>query len=417
MGLLRFNKGSIKLCPLPGTEEYVKKVAFWLAKNFLRELGENKNNIADSFYMDEDEIREMNQYNGTIEEFLASYMIGDFSYFSHRNGALEVSINGSVRRKDVYIFHTFSETNIVDFNKNSRKLNLSDQELLLYNTLDAFLEAKVEQVTVVEMNLGQARADRPKGRGSCNLRTFFRNITANGLDHLIVYQIHSIKSLIGIDTTKTSYDNLNGENLLKKYLLRENVKTVENFENVVKKDWIFSSVDAGGKEFAARFAKTFKTPLLVVDKRRNSLTNNIEEITILKPHDLSLEGKIVFVVDDMIDSGSSIVDVCRKYKEFGAKEVNVAIFFGLFSPPAEERLQALVKDGVLNRLIVTDLVKLDDDFYKRNPYIELVDTSYTTSRVIQRTNQGRSLEKYFAPFDAVEYLKTKVEVLDRSLFF
>ena len=151
--------------------------------------------------------------------------------------------------------------------------------------------------------------------------------------------------------------------------------------------------------------------------RRKSLTNNIEEITILKPHDLSLEGKIVFVVDDMIDSGSSIVDVCRKYKEFGAKEVNVAIFFGLFSPPAEERLQALVKDGVLNRLIVTDLVKLDDDFYKRNPYIELVDTSYTTSRVIQRTNQGRSLEKYFAPFDAVEYLKTKVEVLDRSLFF
>lgn len=409
MGLLRFNKGSIKLCPLPGTEEYVKKVARWLAKNFLKELGENKNNIADSFYMDDEDVKAMNQYAGSLEDFLTDYMIGDFSYFTHRNGAIEVSINGSVRRKDVYIFHTFSETSITDYNKNVKNLNFSDQELLLYNTLDAFLEAKVEQVTVFEMNLGQARADRPKGRGSCNLRTFFRNITANGLDHLIVYQIHSLKSLIGIDTTRTSYDNLNGGNLLKKYLLHAHVGTVENFENIVKKEWIFSSVDAGGKEFAARFTKTFLTPLLVVDKRRNSLTNNIDEITILKPQDLSLEGKTVFIVDDMIDSGGSIVDVCRKYKELGAKEVNVAVFFGLFSPPAEERLNLLVKEGILNKLIVTDLVKLDDDFYKRNPYIEIVDTSYTTSRVIQRTNQGRSLEKYFAPFDAVEYLKTKVE--------
>ncbi|HPO49758.1 MAG TPA: phosphoribosyltransferase family protein, partial [Spirochaetota bacterium] len=212
-----------------------------------------------------------------------------------------------------------------------------------------------------------------------------------------------------IDTTRTSYDNLNGGNLLKKYLLHAHVGTVENFENIIKKEWIFSSVDAGGKEFAARFTKTFLTPLLVVDKRRNSLTNNIDEITILKPQDLSLEGKTVFIVDDMIDSGGSIVDVCRKYKELGAKEVNVAVFFGLFSSPAEERLNLLVKEGILNKLIVTDLVKLDDDFYKRNPYIEIVDTSYTTSRVIQRTNQGRSLEKYFAPFDAVEYLKTKVE--------
>ncbi|HOV14905.1 MAG TPA: hypothetical protein PK771_11515, partial [Spirochaetota bacterium] len=150
MGLLRFNKGSIKLCPLPGTEEYVKKVARWLAKNFLKELGENRNNIADSFYMDDEDIKAMNQFSGSMEDFLAQYMIGDFSYFTHRNGAIEVSINGSVRRKDVYIFHTFSETDITDYNNNVKHLNLSDQELLLYNTLDAFLEAKVEQVTVFE---------------------------------------------------------------------------------------------------------------------------------------------------------------------------------------------------------------------------------------------------------------------------
>jgi len=271
------------------------------------------------------------------------------------------------------------------------------------------MEAKVEHVTLFEMNLGQARSEKPKGRGSCNLRTFFRNITANGADHLFVYQIHSNRSLIALDTTKTTYDNLSGESLLKKYLLRNLIKNVDYFRNIVQKEWIFSSVDAGGKQFAAQFSKSFNVPLLVVDKRRNALTNLIEEITVLKPESLSIEGKVVFVVDDMIDSGSSMIDVCRKYKSLGAKEVNVAVFYGIFSTPAEENLNLLRKEGVLNKMIVTDLVKHDKAFYERNPFIEVVDTSYTTSRVIQKTNQGNSLEKYFSNFDVEEYLRNKVE--------
>ena len=276
------------------------------------------------------------------------------------------------------------------------------------------MESKVDSIRIMELNLGQARSDRPKGRGSCNLRTFFRNITANGADHIIMYQIHSMKSLIGIDIRQTVYDNLRGEALLKKYILRNHVKTTVAFEEIVKKDWIFSSVDAGGKEFAASFSKSFQTPLVVVDKRRNSLTNNVEEVTILKPDYLSIEGKTVFIVDDMIDSGGSIVDVCKKYKELGAKEVNVAVVYGLFSPPAEERLSKLVKDGVLNKVIVTDLILHSDEFFARNPYIEVADTTYTTARVIQKTNQGRSLDKYFKPLDAIEYLATKVEPESKS---
>ena len=111
----------------------------------------------------------------------------------------------------------------------------------------------------------------------------------------------------------------------------------------------------------------------------------------------------------MIDSGGSIIDVCRKYRELGAKEVNVAVVYGLFADPAEERLQALYKEGVINRVIVTDLVLHDEDFYKRNPYIEIADTTYLTARVLQRTNMGRSLEKYFLPIDAEAYLRDKVE--------
>ena len=404
-----FTKGSIKIYPLPGTEEYVKKVVNWLSSFYVGYVKSKALDIADFFLMDEAEELEMKKNINNLEEYIANYITGKFQYFAHRNGALEVSIDSSARRKDVYVFHTSTDYNIIDYNGVERKLNLSDQEVLLYNTLDAFLEAKVDRVTLFEMNLGQARSDRPKGRGSCNLRTFFRNITANGANHLFTYQIHSNRSLIGIDNTRTTYDNLSGENLLKKYILRNHIRTIDYFRNVVQNDWIISSVDAGGKQFASKFAKAFKTPLLVVDKRRNSLTNLIEEITVLKPDTLSIEGKVVFIVDDMIDSGGSIIDVCKKYKELGAKEINVGVVYGLFSPPAEERLKKLYSEGSLNKLIVTDLVLHDNDFYKRNPYIEVADTSYTTARIIQKTNMGRSLEKYFIPLDAEDYLRNKVE--------
>jgi len=135
----------------------------------------------------------------------------------------------------------------------------------------------------------------------------------------------------------------------------------------------------------------------------------VEEITVLKPDSLSIEGKTVFIVDDMIDSGGSIMDVCKKYKELGAKEIIVAVVYGLFSPPAEDRLRELYNSKALNKVIVTDLALLDKSFYERNSFIEIADTSYTTARIIQKTNQGRSLEKYFLPLNAEEYLRTKVE--------
>lgn len=414
MGIIRQNRGPVRLYPLPGTEEYVKKLAKWFVINSLKEIRENGHSIADYFMMEDEDIKELEKHMNTeesLQEFLAAHITGTFRYFCHRNGAIEVSIGNSARTKDIYIFHTFSEADVVDFNGKERNLNLSDQELLLYNTLDAFLESKTEQLSIFELNLGQARSDRPKGRGSCNLRTFFRNITANGANHLFMYQIHSKKSLIGIDNTKTTYDNFSGESLLKKHILRNHVKTIDFFRKTVQEEWIVSSVDAGGKAFAAKFAKSFKAPLLVVDKRRNALTNEIDEITILKPESLSVKDKIVFIVDDMIDSGGSIVDVCRKYKELGAREINVAVVYGLFSPPAEERLNNLRKEGALNKVIVTNLVTPGKDFLDRNPFIEVADTTYSTARIIQRHNQGRSLEKYFLPINAEEYLLTKVENL------
>ena len=65
-----FTRGPIQLFALPGTEEYVKKVARWLAKNFLKEISNKKSKIAEYLYMNRDEEEDLERYKGDLEVFL-----------------------------------------------------------------------------------------------------------------------------------------------------------------------------------------------------------------------------------------------------------------------------------------------------------------------------------------------------------
>ena len=114
MSYTNFLKGPIQLYALPGTEDYVQRVARWIARDILAELKAKKIELVDYFLMEEQEIEEYKYFEGSKEDFLSKFLVGNFSYFVHRNGAIEVSINSSARKRDIYVFHTFSEAQILD---------------------------------------------------------------------------------------------------------------------------------------------------------------------------------------------------------------------------------------------------------------------------------------------------------------
>lgn len=83
-----FSRGPIKLYPLPGTEEYVAKVARWLAGNLLKEAEKQKADLAEILYLDEDEAAELDKHLSTREdtlEFIVNTLTGHFDYLDRKS--------------------------------------------------------------------------------------------------------------------------------------------------------------------------------------------------------------------------------------------------------------------------------------------------------------------------------------------
>jgi len=167
-------------------------------------------------------------------------------------------------------------------------------------------------------------------------------------------------------------------------------------DKIFKKDHLptFCSVDAGGESLARNYAKSFSGELIIAHKQRSYEKNNhVEQIRILS--DSPLQNKVVWVVDDMIDTGSSVVTLCEELKKRGVKAVHVAIVHSVFSPPALERLATLYDQGLLHRLITTDTLEPTKEVIEKLPFIEVVRTTRRTAEIILRLYDEESLSPFF----------------------
>ena len=208
-----------------------------------------------------------------------------------------------------------------------------------------------------------------------------------------------------LDPTLCAFDDIPALTLLKKYLCDTYIKTFDNLEQEVRKNWAFCSVDAGGEKLARVFANSFGTPLVVAHKQRDySKPNSVESINILSAE--PLEGKSLWIVDDMIDTGGSVEKLIRALSPLKPKNINIISAHALFSSPAVQKLEALSQEGLLNRLIVTDTVSCSN--YKQNiPGLEVVQSAELASRIIKAMINNESLSKLFRPFDAGIYLGSR----------
>jgi ribose-phosphate pyrophosphokinase len=179
---------------------------------------------------------------------------------------------------------------------------------------------------------------------------------------------------------------------------------MDTLEKTVRPKWAFCSVDAGGEKLAREFANAFGAPLVVAHKQRDySRSNTIESINILSAE--PVEGKVLWIVDDMIDTGGSVESLIRALAPFKPSEVNIIAVHALFSPPSVTRLNGLVDEGLLNRIMVTDTVcpcSLPADF----PCMEVVPSAELSARIISTLVMNASMSRVMRSFDAEKYLKT-----------
>jgi len=352
--------------------------------------------------------RSMRNYASQVIEYLSKFLC--FSKLSEQingldllntdifaNGEMEVSVSYSIRGRDVILFSSSA--------RNEAGVNVEESKIELYHAIDALIRCQANRILVFEPFISCSRSDRTTRRTSVGLWVHLKTLSSLGAKHVVTFQLHSDKSKTMLDPSICAIDDIPALTLLEKYLCDTYIKTHDYLEKEVRNNWAFCSVDAGGEKIARIFANSFGAPLVVAHKQRDySKPNTVESINILSAD--PLENKSLWIVDDMIDTAGSVEKLIRVLSQLKPKEINVISVHALFSPPAVQKLDALFKEGLLNRLIVTDTVSCGG--YKENfPKLEIVHSAELASGVLKAIINNESLGKLLQPFNAGRYLASK----------
>jgi len=312
------------------------------------------------------------------------------------DGEMEVSINESVRGKDVVLFASCA--------RNDAGLGVEEAKAELYHAVDALKRSQAREIIVFEPFISCSRSDRTTRRNSVGLWIHFKILASLGVTHILTYQLHSNKSVSMLDPAICTIDNIPAFNLLKRYLCDAYIRELKVLEEEVRPRWAFCSVDAGGEKLAREFANAFGAPLVVAHKQRDySKANAIESINILSAE--PVEDKTLWIVDDMIDTASSVESLIRALALRNPQEINIIVAHAIFSPPAAERLNKLAEEGLLNRVIVADTVS-SSALSGAIPRMEVVPSAKLSANIVRILVLNESLSKLMLPFSAEKYLKS-----------
>jgi ribose-phosphate pyrophosphokinase len=312
------------------------------------------------------------------------------------DGEMEVSVKKSVRGKDIILFGGCC--------RNDKGIEVEVSKIELYHTIDALKRSQAENIIVFEPYISCSRSDRTTRRNSVGLWVHFKTLASLGVKHITTYQLHSNKSVSMLDPTICKIDNIPALTLLQRYLCDVYIQTMNTLETEVRPNWAFCSVDAGGEKLAREFANGFGAPLVVAHKQRDySKSNTIESINILSAEPIG--GKVLWIVDDMIDTGGSVESLIRTLAVHKPKEINIIAVHALFSSPAEMRLIRLSDEGLLNRIVVTDTVGTSA-FSEIIPRLEVVPSAELSAKIIRYVMTNESIGKLMRPFDAEKYFKS-----------
>lgn len=285
---------------------------------------------------------------------LSEAYVGRFS-----EGEIRVKINENVRGKDVFVVQPTCPPP-----------NENLMELLVM--LDALKRASALRVTAVIPYFGYARQDRKdQPRVPITAKLVANLLTVAGANRILTMDLHAgqIQGFFDIPV-----DHLFAVGVF-----------IDYFEKSKLKDVVVVSPDVGSIKMARAYAKRLGAGLAIIDKRRVS-PDKTEVMHILG----EVEGKNCLIVDDLIATGSSLVEAVDTLKKAKAKSVRAAISHGVLSGPAVERID---KCKGLEALMISDSIPLPKE--KRHPRIKVLSVAPLLGEAIKRIHKEESVSCLF----------------------
>lgn len=325
----------------------------------------------------------------------ASPLRGEMKVVKFADGEMEVELGTSVRGCDVFLFAGSA--------RNGGGIASEEAKLETYHAVDALRRAQAGRITLFEPYCSPGRSDRLTRRNSVGLWVHFKILISLGIDHYITFQLHSDKSKTFIDPSQCAVDDLPASSLLKTAMCRQFIRTREALRGEVRGKWMFCAVDAGGEALAKKFASAFGTGMVITHKQRDySSPNRVETINILAS--VPLDGKTLWIVDDMIDTGDSVCKLVRELAGRRPASVNVAVVHPVLSPPAVDRLADLCTEGMLSNILVTDTLPCPADAAARLPCLRVVPSVGLAAEAIRRLSSELPLSPLLGPLSVDDCL-------------
>ncbi|MDD5195299.1 MAG: ribose-phosphate pyrophosphokinase [Candidatus Omnitrophica bacterium] len=274
------------------------------------------------------------------------------------DGEIRVKIEENVRGKDVFIIQSTCPP-----------VNENLMELLVI--LDALRRASAARITAVIPYFAYARQDRKdQPRVPITAKLVANLLTVAGAGRVLTLDLHAgqVQGFFDIPL-----DHLYAIDVFFQYFTKINMK-----------DLVIVSPDVGGIKMARGYAKKFSADLAIVDKRRNT-PESTEVMHILG----EVRGKNVLLVDDIIATGSSLVEAAKALKEAGAKKICAAITHGVLSNSAVEKLDK----SHIDFLAITDSIPLSEE--KKSKKIKVVSVGGLFADAIKRIHFEQSISVLF----------------------
>ena len=377
--MINFPVGQLGIIALPGCEEMAQRIDSYLV-NWRRERGiMSKDPLAFSGYEKD------------------TYII-DITFPRFGTGEGKASLRHTVRGYDIFILcDCFNHG--VTYSMYGQTVPMSPDEH--YANLKRAISAvggKARRITVVMPMLYEGRQHKRSSRESLDCANALQELCEYmGVDNILTFDAHDPRvqnaiPLKGFECIQPSYQ-----------MIKAIVRNVPDL--VIDKDHLMIiSPDEGGMGRCIYYSTMLGVELGMFYKRRD-FSVVIDGRNPIIAHEFlgdSVKGMDVIIVDDMISSGESMIEVAGKLKELGAERIFIAATFGLFCSGLEIFDQAYA-DGVFNRVFTTNLVYRTKELKSREWYCE-VDTYKYISYIIDTLNHDMSVSGLLEPADKIQKL-------------
>lgn len=370
--------GALGLIPITGCEELGEQVNKYLVK--WRKESENQH-IGDVVF------------NGYVRDnYIINTNIPRFG-----SGEAKGIITESVRGKDLYLMVDVLNYNVTySLTGNVNHMSPDDHFQNLKRVIAA-IGGKSRRINIIMPFLYESRQHKRNGRESLDCALALQELVRMGVDNIITFDAHDPRvqnaiPLNGFETVSPTYQ-----------FIKSLLGTVKNLQ--IDSDHMMAiSPDEGGTHRAIYLANVLGLDMGMFYKRRDytRIVNGRNPIVAHEFLGSSVEGKDVIIIDDMISSGDSIIEVAKELKRRKANRIFAAATFGLFTNGLD-RFDKAYEEGLIHGVLTTNLIYRTPNLLSKPYYIDC-DMSKYIALLIDTLNHDGSISTLLSPNERIQHV-------------